>query len=47
VVYAGSLDGNVYAFDLTGGLAAPVRPSPRSLHPDYRLALNAALRAYR
>jgi hypothetical protein len=36
VVYAGSNDGNVYAFDLSGGLAAPARPATASLHPGYR-----------
>jgi outer membrane protein assembly factor BamB len=37
VVYTGSDDGNVYAFDLAGGLARPTRPNPASLHPNYRL----------
>jgi hypothetical protein len=37
VVYAGSGDGNLYAFDLAGGLAAPVRPNPSSLRPNYSL----------
>jgi Tfp pilus tip-associated adhesin PilY1 len=37
VVYAGDFDGNLYAFDLTGGQASPARPSPGSLHPDYSL----------
>ena len=37
VVYVGSYDGNVYAFDLSGGTAAPARPAPASLHPDHRL----------
>jgi outer membrane protein assembly factor BamB len=37
VVYAGSDDGNLYAFDLTGGLATPNRPRRSSLHPDYSL----------
>jgi len=37
VVFARSWDGNLYAFDLVGGLAAPARPSRSSLHPNYRL----------
>lgn len=37
MVYAGSGDGNLYAFGLPGGLAAPARPRPGSLHPDYGL----------
>jgi len=37
VVYVGSADDNLYAFDLTGGLVAPTRPSQHSLHPDYSL----------
>ena len=37
VVYVGSEDDNVYAFDPAGGLAAPTRPSRGSLHPDYSL----------
>ena len=37
VVYASSDDGNLYAFDLAGGLAAPARPSRSSLRPNYSL----------
>jgi outer membrane protein assembly factor BamB len=37
LVYVGSDDGNMYAFDLAGGLAAPNRPSSSSLHPNYKL----------
>jgi hypothetical protein len=33
VVCVGSLDDNLYAFDLAGGVAAPARPSQSSLHP--------------
>jgi hypothetical protein len=37
VVYIGSDDNKLYAFDLAGGLATPSRPDRSSLHPDYRL----------
>jgi outer membrane protein assembly factor BamB len=37
VVYVGSADGNVYAFDLAGGTAAIKRPAPAQLHPNYTL----------
>jgi hypothetical protein len=37
VVYVGSNDHHVYAFDLAGGLAAVTRPRRHSLHPDYQL----------
>ena len=37
VVYAASYDGNLYAFRLAGGLTAPARPSPCTLHPNYTL----------
>jgi outer membrane protein assembly factor BamB len=37
VVYIGSYDHNLYAFDLAGGLATPSRPSQSSLHPNYKL----------
>jgi outer membrane protein assembly factor BamB len=37
VVYVGSDDDNLYAFDLTGGLAALARPARSSLYPDYSL----------
>ncbi len=37
VVYAGSNDGNVYAFDLAGRAAAVKRPALAHLHPNYTL----------
>jgi outer membrane protein assembly factor BamB len=37
MVYIGSDDNNVYAFGLPKGQAAPGRPIPRQLHPDYTL----------
>jgi outer membrane protein assembly factor BamB len=41
-VYVGSHDGNLYAFDLTGGLLSkkfspPERPDPNLLRPDWKL----------
>jgi outer membrane protein assembly factor BamB len=36
MVYVGS-NNSVYAFGLSGGLTAPPRPRPGSLHPDYDL----------
>jgi outer membrane protein assembly factor BamB len=43
VVYVGSMDYNVYAFDLAGGQqikkprASAQRPDPATLHPDFDL----------
>jgi outer membrane protein assembly factor BamB len=37
VVYTGSDDGNLYAFDLADGTAAVKRPAPARLHPNYAL----------
>jgi hypothetical protein len=37
VVYVGSEDRNLYAYDLTARAATPTRPDPWSLHPDLRL----------
>ena len=37
MVYSGSFDGNLYLFDLAGGIAAPGPSSRTSLHPNYSL----------
>ena len=43
VVYVGSYDHNLYAFDLLGGTYAPLRPHPASLTPDLRLKAQALM----
>jgi outer membrane protein assembly factor BamB len=37
VVYVGSYDGNVYAFDQTGGAVASTRPDLTTLRPNLAL----------
>jgi hypothetical protein len=37
VVYAGSDDDSLYAFDLAGGRATGIRPALDRLRPDYAL----------
>jgi outer membrane protein assembly factor BamB len=43
VVYVGSNDGNIYAFDQTGGAlarTAPRRPDPKMLRPNFNLRVS-------
>jgi len=37
VVYVGSYDDNLYAYDLAAGPIAPPRPDPATLRPNYGL----------
>jgi len=41
VVYVGSYDNDLYAFDLAGGSSAVTRPNPASLKPNRHLKIRA------